>query len=161
GAATGQAPNSPIKGLTQEGPVGHGRETIMVRSSKPDSPPQRQEGSTFTGFAVPPTPASRRKPRVLAPIRLGGESTIFVECRRDMVVVYRGRRWVPIDALNHSPAYNRLLKAVSDQAERLQGLARPEQPARLHIRFLVHPHSEQTLHLAYPVLEKLGVPMTR
>jgi len=75
---------------------------------------------------------SRRRPPTLRAARLsGGESFVFVECRREVVVVYPGQRRVAIDALNHSPAHNPLFQAVRQQLERRQARANPGEPALL------------------------------
>jgi hypothetical protein len=136
---------SGVKGLT------------TARSSQPGG------GSESTSFAPPPTPAPRRRPVILRPARLNGdgESFVFVECRRDVVVVYPGHRRVAIDALNHSPTYNPLFQTIRQQVERRQAQAGPGETARVHIRFLIHRDGERTFHLAYPVLEGLAVPKTR
>jgi hypothetical protein len=67
---------------------------------------------------------------------------------------------VGIDSLNHSPAFNPLYQTAQRQVTRWQNRALPGQPARVHIRFLIHSDGERTFHLAYPALDSLPVPKT-
>jgi hypothetical protein len=148
GSPAGQAPA--IKGLA-------------ANQGKPDGAAQQRGREEPLALAPPPTPARRRQPVVLRPAQLGGdeEALIFVECQAQVVIVHPGRRRVPIDALNHSPAYNQLRQAVQKQIQRRQALSGRGEAARVHLRFLIHRDGERTFHLAYPALEGLLVPKTR
>jgi hypothetical protein len=98
-------------------------------------------------------PAKREVSLRPAAISADVEAVICVECRRDVAVVYPTGRRVPIDALNHSPGHNPLLRAVKEIVARRQALARPGGPApRFQVRFLVHRDGVETYHLAYPAL---------
>jgi hypothetical protein len=101
-----------------------------------------------------PTAAEKREARLRpAAISADVETVIYVECRRDLALVYPSGRRLPIDTLNHSPAHNPLLRAVRDIIARRRATAAPGEPApRFSIRFLVHRDGVETYHLSYPAL---------
>ena len=107
-----------------------------------------------SGLPGPAAEAPRRPAVPLRPARIGsGETTIYVECRPDVVVVYPGRKQIGYDSLNHSPQHNPLCQEVRRWIARRQALVAPGEPApRVGVRFLIHKGGEQTFHRAYPAL---------
>jgi len=105
-----------------------------------------------------------RRPRMLRPARIHnqGEVTIFVECRRDQVVVYPGEKVMDAETIRQSPPQNPLYLAVYQEIMRRQAVVpRGEKGPRYVIRFLLHRDGEATFHRAYPALETLPVTKSR
>jgi hypothetical protein len=106
----------------------------------------------------------RAKTTYLRPASLGNDHdyVIFIECLADRLVIYPSRRRVGIDSLNHSSAFNVLFKTVEQMiARRLSTLQPGEKPPHIQVRYLVHSDGERTLHLAYPVLDSMGIEKVR
>lgn len=86
-----------------------------------------------------------------APRRRGARDwVIAVECQTDAYLLHPG-------AIRVSSGDNALSVAVRQEITRRQALA-PYQP---HIRFLVRPDGVRMYYRAFPLLEGLGVPMSR
>lgn len=105
-----------------------------------------------------------RRPRMLRPARIHnqGEVTIFIECRRDQVVVYPGEKVLEADTIRQAPPQNPLYVAVYQEIMRRQAVVpRGEKGPRYVIRFLLHRDGEATFHRAYPALESLPVTKSR
>jgi hypothetical protein len=88
---------------------------------------------------------------------------IPVECTADAVVLRTARRRFSIARLQGTmTADHPLVRAVQQMIDRRQSLVREgEPPYRPTIRLLVRPDGLKTYYLAYPLLEKLKVPMAR
>jgi hypothetical protein len=111
------------------------------------------------GVAVPKT-----RPQPLRPLVLQGnrDVLIFLECRSDGVIVCSTRKFVPLEALGHSPDHNPLTKAVRELAARRQSMVPAgEPPLRLQIRFLVRRDAGRTLQDASLALVELRLPLTQ
>src|SRR5262249_50804537 len=88
---------------------------------------------------------------------------IAVECRADAFVLYPGGTRIPAAALATAPSSdNALSTAVRKEIARREALGRAGDAAyRAHVRFLVRPDGARGYYRAFPLLEALGVPMTR
>jgi hypothetical protein len=79
-----------------------------------------------------------------------------------MVIVYPKQKRIAVDALSHSPAHNPLYLTVRQLNQNRQSLLQPgDKPARVEVRFLVHPDGDRSYHMAYPCLDSLKLPMSR
>ena len=114
-------------------------------------------------LAVPPQgpdldPGTKPRSFPLLPARVGGaaETTVFVECLSDGVVVHPSGKSISIDALNHSKGHNPLFQAVATKLAKHTG-----DPKARAVRFLIHRDGERAFHLAYPVFNGLNVTKTR
>jgi hypothetical protein len=88
---------------------------------------------------------------------------IPIECRADAVVVLPGGQTIASAALVAGAGdRNPLRDLVGGMIARRQATVRPgEPPYRPMIRFRVRPEGLRSYYLAYPALERLGVPMSR
>jgi hypothetical protein len=116
------------------------------------------EGLPYPGMAakrVPAPPISR--------LMGNRDWQIPVQCERDRVVLPLSRgEFATNDLLQKSAEEHLLSRAVRDIVERRQASVRPgEPPYRPILRFEVAPDGLLTYHLAYPILERLGLPMVR
>jgi hypothetical protein len=111
-----------------------------------------------------PGEAPRRRPNP-RPLRLVGNRDWFVliECTADAVVLYpSGKRFLARSVAEDTATSSALVQAVQQLIARRQAMVRPgEPPYRPQLRFLVRPDGLRTFYLAYPVLDAVGVPMTR
>jgi hypothetical protein len=120
---------------------------------------------------VSPSPfassSSENKPAKRAqslPARLVGNRDwlITVECKADGVEVLPAHERLPLAAFSLGGPNNMLVKLIREMIDRKQGTVRPgEPPFRPQLRFLVPADGLRTYYTAYPLLEPLGVPMTR
>ncbi len=86
---------------------------------------------------------------------------IYIECTTDGVILYPARTFIPLAALGRGPA-NPLQQAVQQMIDRRQSSVRPgEAPYRPQVRFLVHPESLRTFHVAYPALDAVRASKAR
>jgi hypothetical protein len=108
-----------------------------------------------TPFARTPEPAPR------LPRLTGGRDWIIpIECSAKAVVLYPLKLQFPTDKLSQEG--DRLRQQVQQMISRRQASVRPgEPPYRPQIRLLVRPDASGTYYRAYPLLESLGVIMTR
>jgi hypothetical protein len=84
---------------------------------------------------------------------------IAIECRNDVFVLYPGEVRIPQAALAAKPMEeNALVQAVREELARR--LAR-DAAARPQVRFLVRPDGVRGYYRAFPLLDSLGLPMTR
>lgn len=93
---------------------------------------------------------------------MGGprEVLIFLECRRDGIVLHPKGEWFPQDSLGHSAEHNRLHKAVRALVNNARARNAGASPhAVIEVRFLVRSEGQWALHRAKDALEPLGVPM--
>jgi hypothetical protein len=88
---------------------------------------------------------------------------IAIECTADAVVLQPfGQRISLTEITKRENGSSPLLEAVQRMIARRQGSVRPgEPPYRPMIRFRVRPDGLRAYYLAYPVLERLHVPMSR
>jgi hypothetical protein len=112
---------------------------------------------------LPGGPRARRRPAVLHGEQ---EWTIFLECRADGVILYPYRQRFSLAQLRAAAVAegraNPLLSAVLQLIHRRQGGSRTHGPAlRTQLRFLVRPDGLRSYHLAFPLLDLLGVPKKR
>jgi hypothetical protein len=102
--------------------------------------------------------------RPVAPLsRLTGnhDFLIVVECTGNAVIL-RGTRFPLASLPNHADPNHPLVKAVQTLVTRRQATVRPGEPAyRPILRFQVRPDGLRTYFLAYDLLKRLGIPMTR
>jgi hypothetical protein len=86
-----------------------------------------------------------------------------VECRADALVLYpSGQRFEAAPLATSGQAGQAVTQAVRDLIARRQATVRPgDPPYRPQVRFLVRPTGLRTYYLAYPLVEPLGVPMSR
>jgi hypothetical protein len=91
----------------------------------------------------------------------GGRDWIIpVECKGQALVIYPSRLSIPTDSLAREKEV--LRQEVTQMIARRQASVRPgEPPFRPQLRFLVRPDGIGTYYRAYPLLESLGVIMTR
>jgi len=89
--------------------------------------------------------------------------TIHIDCGPDAVVVVpTGRRLSTGTMYAGGDSYGQLYEEVRQLIARRQATVRPgEPPYRVQVRFQVRPDGVRAYYLAYPALERLGVPMTR
>jgi hypothetical protein len=115
-------------------------------------------------IAAPEERKTRSRPQPTHWASIGGtrDYVIFVECRRDEVVLYPSQKRFPIDKLSHSPHHNPFLQAVSQMVARRESLNRTlTKPPKTQVRFLLQPDGLQAYHLAFPALDPLTVDKTR
>ena len=88
---------------------------------------------------------------------------ISIECKADAVVLYPSRQRIStVEFATAQADRNPLRGAMEQMIERRQASLRAgEMPYRPMIRFRVRPEGARTYYIAYPILEPLGVPMTR
>jgi hypothetical protein len=138
------------------------------------SPGDRKGGRSAEGLADgPPLPAllqppagGERRPARPAPpplSRIIGDRdwVIAVECKADALVVQPwGHRFAaaPPPAGQEHPLVTDLRQII---ARRQATVRQGEPPYRPMIRFRVHPEGMRSYYFAYPLLERLGVPMSR
>ncbi len=91
------------------------------------------------------------------------EWIIPVECTSEGVVLRTARlRYANMDLVNKTGGEHPLARAVRELiAARQDSLPAGEPPYRPKIRFQVRPDGQYSYYLAYPLLEKLHLPMTR
>ncbi len=163
-------PQTPSPNASAQGIQPPDRGTVATgRKPSGESVQPEQSGATGSGTGSSERPnkfanPSLSKPVPLRPARLhtDEDTMIYVECRADVVVVYPVRRQIGSESLNHTPLHNPLTQTVNQFIARRQAQARQGgSPARFHIRFLVHPDGERTLHQATHSLETVSVPKSR
>jgi hypothetical protein len=88
---------------------------------------------------------------------------IPIECKSDAAVVLPHGRRIPSAELDSSPGRESALRReVEQMIARRQASVRPgEMPYRPMIRFRVWPDGARTYYQAFPILEGLGLPMSR
>jgi hypothetical protein len=105
------------------------------------------------------------QPRALRPAWLSGnrDYIILVECTGNAVIVHPQRLRIAADTLSTGKGGDlRLVQAVQQMIDRRQSTVRSGELAyRPQVRLLVRPNAVLTMHQAYPVLQRLGVAMTR
>ena len=112
-------------------------------------------------------PVAPRRAYVPAPMplsRLIGNRDYFlvVECKADALVLQPWGTRFPLDAPNAPGQEHPLVQTIRRLVTRRQATVRPnEPPYRPMIRFRVHPDGLRAYYLAYPLLERLGYPMSR
>lgn len=106
---------------------------------------------------------SRRPQRVTPALRFGDRDWVIpLECTADGVTVLATRARIGLDGLTGSETDNPLLSLVQKTIDKRQAMVLPgEPPYHPIIRFRVRPDAIRTYYLAFPMLQKLGVPMTR
>jgi hypothetical protein len=112
---------------------------------------------------APNLPKASLPPASLRPARLSGDRDwiVFVECKKEGVVIYPTQLLVPVSALGRASGSNPLLQSVQQLIDRKQATVRRGDAAyRPEVRFLVHPDAGRTYHLAYPTLDALAAPKT-
>jgi hypothetical protein len=159
-------------------------ETTPAGKSSPTDAPKTPSGSaakaaTGDGSAAadrpddddpflraPPTPnlpKASLPPASLRPARLSGDRDwiVFVECKKEGVVIYPTQLLLPASALGRASGSNPLLQSVQQLIDRKQAtVRRGDVPYRPEVRFLVHPDAGRTYHRAYPTLDALAAPKT-
>lgn len=146
-----------------------GRRGQTVSGGDRGNAPRADEGPPPAGNPVLrpvlPEPPADGKPEAPQRPRVFGNRdwVISIECKAEGVVLYPGGGRYPVATLNQTPpGDNPLAKAVRGMIDRRQAMVRPGAPPyRPVLRFLVEPDGLRSYYLAYPVLEPLGVPMTR
>ncbi len=170
GAQRGPSGPSSGDGTPNFASSGSGRSS----ASDDDEPPLPTRRTTRPVLGSPPPlpernsrPAGQRPagPRPLRPALVSGDRDwiIFIECRQNSLIIYPSRQEIPVSALNNDPN-NALLRSVQRMIDHKQASVLPgDLPYRPHIRFLVRPEDDETMHRAYPALQALPVlvPMSR
>jgi hypothetical protein len=115
---------------------------------------------------LPPPPARNvpHRPIVTRPawIHGGRDWTIFIECRKEVLVLYPEQRAFPLAEVVRAPAENPLIKAIQKMIDRRQSGRRPgEPPYHPQLCLLVRPEHIRTFLSIYPALEALPIPKTR
>jgi hypothetical protein len=88
---------------------------------------------------------------------------IPVECTADAIILRTARlRFAASELPTQEGADHPAVQAVAKMIARRQAaLRRGEPPYRPFIRFLIQPDGQRTFYRAYPLFERLGVPMVR
>jgi hypothetical protein len=110
--------------------------------------------------------ADRRQPVSPPPFihRFGNRDFIIVlECTADAVLVQPWGTRFPLATLPNKPGPDvAMVRSVQQRIAQRQASVRPgEPPYRPLIRFKVRPEGLRAYYQAYPLLEPLGIPMTR
>jgi hypothetical protein len=124
---------------------------------------QGEDDPFLRATPTPKLPKASRPPAPLRPARLSGDRDwiIFVECKKEGVVIYPAQLLIPVSALGRASGANPLLQSVQQLIDRKQATVRSgDAPYRPEVRFLVHPDAGRTYHLAYPTLDALAAPKT-
>lgn len=107
---------------------------------------------------------SKARPNVPPPQRLVGNRDwlIAIECTAEGTVLYPSGQRVGAADLVPGKSTDKLAEMVEQLIARRQASVRPgDLPYRPLIRFLVRPDGLETYYRAYPLLARLGVPMSR
>ncbi len=121
------------------------------------------QGDPMNGLAPPPRSTPRR-PIVSQPawIHGGRDWTIYLECRRDTIVLYPSQQAFSLADSIRPPSDNSLIKAIRKMIDRRQGGRRPgEPPYHPQLCLLVRPEHIRTFLSLYPALDALPIPKTR
>jgi hypothetical protein len=127
-------------------------------------------GGSGGGTPAPPDPLARLLPKTKRPpapasFRMEGnrDLPIVLECRADEVVFTpTDRHWQVTDLERDSATRIAFADSVQQWIARRQATVREGQtPYRPLVRFRVNPDGLRTYYAAYPLLERLGVPMKR
>jgi hypothetical protein len=123
-------------------------------------------GSGIVGLAPregAPVKSGRPMPTSLSKLIGSREWIIPVECRADAVVLRTARLQFPASTLAPSSNGDSLLtQAVAQMIARRQATVRPgDPPYRPVLQLQVQPDGTRTYYLTYPLLQRLGVRMTR
>jgi hypothetical protein len=87
---------------------------------------------------------------------------LVVECKSDALVLRPWGSRFPLSAAAAPGQEHPLVQAIQRLVARRQMTVRPNEPVyRPMIRFQVHPDGLRAYYLAYPLLERLGYPMSR
>jgi hypothetical protein len=145
----------------------------MTSTGKPTGAQTADNSGGDSGSHLPADPLSRLTPgdstrRSQRPLPFTGllnsnrDWIITVECLADAVILSPSRQRIANTRLVETSNANPLYQAVETMIARRQASLRPgELPYRPMIRFRVRPDGARTYYSAYPVLEPLGVPMSR
>jgi hypothetical protein len=108
-----------------------------------------------------PTPAEKQPQPPKTPRLVGNRDWIIVmECYPDGVVLRAAGQQFSLATLASKDC--KLYSVMKQMIDRRQASVRPgDPPYRPQIRFLVRPDALRSYHLAYPLLEPLGIPLTR
>ncbi len=128
-------------------------------SGGPVEGPQLDAGLLPSGGKPSRNPAPRR----LLPLVGNRDWIIPIECRADGVVLRNAGQKIPLTALaGTTPVDNPLMQSLKQTIARRQASVRPgEPPYRPQARFLIYPDGLRTYYLTFPLLEPLGIPVTR
>jgi hypothetical protein len=177
-ASASAVPSPSIGGPPGLGPPtgatpGGSQQAAMPSTGKPNGAQPVDNSGGESSPRLPADPLSRLAPgdstrRSQRPLPFSGllnsnrDWIITVECLADAVVLSPSRQRITIARLVDTNNTNPLYQAVETMIARRQESLRPgELPYRPMIRFRVHPEGARTYYSAYPVLEPLGVPMSR
>jgi hypothetical protein len=167
---------NPVEGLPMEGAPrpaqgGGGSQSFAAGGGQggSDGPQFGSAGSTFTGSSSSSSRApGPRKPPLVMPTtvsRLIGDRDwiIPIECRSDAVVVRSAHLQLSATALEQASSRdNPLAQAVAQLISRRQATVRAgDPPYRPVIQLQVQPNGLRTYYLTYPLLQSLGVRMSR
>jgi hypothetical protein len=138
-------------------PVAHG---LMAGKPMAKEPTAREPGGPAllrSPDAAPPAPPP------LSRIIGSRDWVILVECTHDAVVLpSTGQRFAAASLLAKQQPEHTIVAAVRTLIQKRQATVRPgEPPYRPLLRFRVHPQGLGVYYLAYPLLERLQLPMSR
>lgn len=167
-AFAGQRPTSHAPPSEEKQKVGKVQETIdRPDEAQPDKKPKLPEQDRFGSQQAPPAVLVDRD-RVQRPPPLGKiignrDFPIVINCTAQGVNLMPGGAIFSEEDLRlQKPGEHHLVQAVRQLIYRRQGSLRPgEPPYRPLLRFQIHPDGLRTYYLAYPLLERLRLPMTR
>ena len=137
--------------------------TSAPSKSAPAEGNQGDDDPFLRATPTPKLPNASRPPAPLRPARLSGDRDwiVFVECKKEGVVIYPAQMLIPVSALDRASGGNPLLQSVQQLIDRKQATVRSgDAPYRPEVRFLVHPDAGRTYHLVYPTLDALAAPKT-
>lgn len=162
GQPSGTAGAGQPAGASGAGEPGAGAKAAQGGAARPHDPDEPQGPRLGTaplpGEKPPPSPPPR-PPRLIG----NRDWVIPIECHADGAVLRGAGQKFPLTVLSGgTPGENALLQAVKQMIARRQASVRAgEPPYRPQVRFLIYPDGLRTYHLTFPVLEPLGVPLTR
>ncbi len=128
------------------------------------------EGGSGGGIPAPPDPLAHLQPRprrtAMPPsfrVEANRDLPLLLECRaNEIVFMANGKSWQVTDLESNQQARTAFAETIQQWIARRQATVREGQtPYRPLLRFKVDPDGVRTYYAAYPVLEKLGVPMRR
>jgi len=123
------------------------------------------QGPALDAGLLPSGGKPSRYPAPPRPMRLVGNRdwVIPIECRADGILLRNAGQKIPLTALTGTAAAdNPLLQSLKQTIARRQASVRPgEPPYRPQARFLIYPDGLRTYYLTFPLLEPLGIPLTR
>jgi hypothetical protein len=144
---------------------GTSRPGTPSRSQPPNQTESVSGNAAGSGFGTGGrTDQSRRPAPTLSSPTVGNRDWMIpIECTADAIIVRTARlRFAASELPTEAGADHPAVQAVAKLIARRQALVRRgEPPYRPFLRFLVQPDGRRTFYRAYPLFERLGIPMVR